>query len=189
MINRLTATLAMLATFLPTAASTQDATHLGVPSNRIVNLAGVYLESTFCAPTDYLSMVRVRTTGQYEPTAFVVPTGMRLIITDVSWIVSHHPNDKFVAGSVVRVGLRAHEADGNFVGAPYNSVGVPIPADSTELLTGSEHLVTGVVIAQGRQLCATAVGMRQPPEASVNSFTIYDHSPVDVHVAGYLVRY
>src|SRR5262245_65075101 len=89
---------------LPARVLAQEVTHLGVPSHRIVNLVGV--------PTDTcgdggdsgpFELRRLKGTGDLEGETFVVPSGMRLIITHVSWTVKRAPSDGFLAGENVTV--------------------------------------------------------------------------------------
>jgi hypothetical protein len=178
----------LAATLLPLLALAEP-THVGVPGSQIVNLVGVLQESPFCGLPSQRILVRVRGTGAPEDKPFVVPSGMRLIITDVSWIAARAPSSAFVAGSIVQVAMRAHNVDGSFEGSIYTSSGVPVAADTTDLITGADHLATGAVVAHERQICVQASAWRQTAESLPNSLEIFEHTPLSVHVSGYLARF
>src|SRR5262245_24881109 len=92
------------AILLPVRALAQEVTHLGVPSNRIVNLVGVP-GGDVCGEPNAESgphvLRRLKGSGDLEAEDFVVPTGMRLIITDVNWIAKRAPSAGFLAGENV----------------------------------------------------------------------------------------
>lgn len=171
---------------LPTFAMAQELSHVNVPSHQIVNLVGSFSDVEYCGLSNQQALFRVRTTGQSEVEPFVVPSGARLVITDVIWMAGRGPSEAFFAGSTVLIHIQAYSSDVIFHPV-FTGTGVHIPADTTDLINGSDHLTAGVVVAPNRRLCVTATGIRQSDEP--NSFILFEHTPQLVRVSGYLINF
>ncbi len=171
--------------FVPLVAVGQEVTHMGVPTDQLVRLAGVLNNESFCG-INGLALHKARPSGQIEDQPFIVPVGKRLVITDLRWIASRYPSETFLAGENLAININVHTVAGVIVGTVLSS-GVRVPTDTIDLLSGDDHYVTGVAVFQNRQLCVLASSLHQPAESPQNSYLIREHSLASVTVLGYLV--
>ena len=177
------AALAALALLATPASGQDELTHLGVKSSRIVNLVWSFDNATICPDNNQglRSFFRLKATGERETAPFVVPSGKRLIITDVSWVASPRPNSQFHAGRLLRIYLNTRHPGGAAGGEFYISDGLHVTTTTSALLGGSDHFNSGIAIAPGRVICARA--------STIHSGGSSTHFPQEVRISGYLSKF
>jgi hypothetical protein len=146
------------------------------------------------APTDFISLsydfdsdsdcgdsrnfFRVFANGVKGGVPFKVPTGSNLIVTDVPWQALPSPRSAFVANEAVRFVVQV--LDGTRKRTVFYSTPVLVTtANTSALIGGGEHLVTGFRVGQQRFLCADAFSQ------GISFFLA--HSAGTVQLMGYLV--
>lgn len=154
-----------LSLVLSAAAIAQPITHLGQDADDHVTLALGYDANPECG-TVYMgsnSLYRINASGNPYASPFTVPSGYRLIVTDVSWAsTAIYSGTDLTAGRTVTVALGVSGATG-FTKAWY-SPGVNVP-DST-IVSGSHALTAGFSVGAGNTVCG--MGWQSIPNGSVS---------------------
>lgn len=168
--------VAILAAALPAHAGKS---HLGQKPEDFITLTAVNVGGTTACPYwQGYEVQQLGSDGAPSGTAFLVPEGKRLVVTDLAWSVIGSPTSILPNRTMTLwIATSAPSAWPIYQAAEQVSSAI----DTGEFWSGQDHLVSGFSIGAGLTLCTSAFNESYTSGISTNTAT-------RLVVQGYLIR-